>query len=400
MGKVFFFLTLCCIVILIFTGCEKRPLLPLAATKYPVFADDLEHADLDRAIEQSLIYLRKRPRSSRITIAGLSYPIDHLTRSLLFFRNLIAGHPSTELLNRQINAYFDIYQASGTDGYNPQRKMLVTSYYQPLFEGSLTAEGAYRYPIYSIPDTLVIRHDSESGEKRIGRLEGGRFLNYWSRGEIENKGLATGNELVYLKDPLDAFLLHVQGSGLIKLTDGSIRGIHYAMKNGRQYKSIGKYMVKTGRMTLAEANIDSIRNYLAAHPEELREILHHNDSFIFFEWTTTHGAIGNLGRELTAGRSIAMDQNCFPAGALSFLISRKPVLNNGRIVNWIPFGRFVLVQDTGSAIRGSGRVDLFWGTGKDAGLAAGRMKEKGTLFFLLLKQQFLQPVLRSGKHGH
>ncbi len=393
MGKVFFFLTLCCVVIFIFAGCGKRPLLPLAATKHPVFADDLEYADLDRAIEQSLIYLRKRPRSSRITIAGLSYPIDHLTRSLLFFRNLVAGHPSAELLNRQINAYFDIYQASGTDGYNPQRKMLVTSYYQPLFEGSLTAEGAYRYPIYGIPDTLVLRYDSGSGKKRIGRLEGGRFLNYWSRSEIEDKGWAAGNELVYLKDPLDAFLLHVQGSGLIKLPDGSIRGIHYAMKNGRQYKSIGKYMVKTGRMTLAEASIDSIRSYLTAHPEELREILHHNDSFIFFEWTTTHGAIGSLGRELTAGRSIAMDQNRFPAGALSFLSSRKPVLNNGRIINWTSFGRFVLVQDTGSAIRGSGRVDLFWGTGKDAGLAAGRMKEEGTLYFLLLKQQFLQPAL-------
>ncbi len=393
MSKVFSFLTLCCVAILIFAGCGKRPLLPLAATKYPVFADDLEYADLDRAIEQSLIYLRKRPRSSQITIAGRSYPIDHLTRSLLFFRNLVAEHPSAELLNRQINAYFDIYQASGTDGYNPQRKMLVTSYYQPLFEGNLTAEGAYRYPIYGIPDTLVLRHDSGSGKKRIGRLEGGRFLNYWSRSEIEDKGRAAGNELVYLKDPLDAFLLHVQGSGLIKLPDGSIRGIHYAMKNGREYKSIGKYMVQTGRMTLAEASIDSIRSYLAAHPEELREILYHNDSFIFFDWTTTYGAIGNLGRELTAGRSIAMDQDRFPAGALSFLSSRKPVLNNGRIVNWIPFSRFVLVQDTGSAIRGSGRVDLFWGTGTDAGLAAGRMKEEGTLYFLLLKEQFLKPAL-------
>ncbi len=393
MGKVFFFLTLCCVIILIFVGCGKRPLLPLAATKYPVFADDLEYADLDRAIEESLIYLRKRPRSSRITIAGLSYPIDHLTRSLLFFRNLVAEHPSAELLNRQINAYFDIYQASGTDGYNPQRKMLVTSYYQPLFEGSLIAEGPYRYPIYGIPDTLVLRHDAESGKKQIGRLEGSRFLNYWSRGEIEDDGRAAGNELVYLKDPLDAFLLHVQGSGLIKLPDGSIRGIHYAMKNGRRYKSIGKYMVQTGRMTLAEASIDSIRSYLAAHPDEIRVILHQNDSFIFFEWTTTHGAIGSLGRELTAGRSIAMDQGRFPAGALSFLSSRKPVLGNGRIINWTPFSRFVLVQDTGSAIRGSGRVDLFWGTGKDAGLAAGRMKEDGTLYFLLLKQQFLQPAL-------
>jgi len=393
MAKTFLFITLCCAVITAFTGCGRRPLLPPAASNHPVFSDDLEYADLDRAIEQSLIYLRKRPRSSRITIAGRSHPTRHLIRSLLFFRNLVAGHPSSVLLNRQINTYFDIYQASGTDGYNPQRKMLVTSYYQPLFEGSLIAEGPYRYPVYGIPDSLVLRHDPGSGKKQIGRLEGCRFLKYWTRSEIEDDGRAAGNELVYLKDPLDAFLLHVQGSGLIKLPDGSIRGIHYAMKNGRRYKSIGKYMVKTGRLTLAEASIDSIRRYLATHPDEIREILHQNDSFIFFEWTTTHGAIGSLGRELTAGRSIAMDRNRFPPGALSFLSSRKPVLGNGRVISWTPFSRFVLLQDTGSAIRGSGRVDLFWGTGKDAGLAASRMKEDGTLYFLLLKQQFLQPAL-------
>ena len=386
-------LGLFCLVILALAGCGKTPLLPLAETKHPVFTDDLYYADLDRAIEQSLIYLRKRPQSSRITIADQSYPVDHFIRSLLFFRNLIAGHPSQELLNRQINTYFDIYQASGTDGYNPQRNMLVTSYYQPIFAGSLTPEGPYRYPVYSVPDTLVLRRDPQSGNKEIGRLEGSRFLKYWTRSEIERDGRAAGNELVYLKDPLDAFLLHIQGSGLIRLPDGSVRGIHYAMKNGRQYRSIGKFMVKTGRMTLAEASIDAIRSYMNSHPEEQQEILQYNDSFIFFEWTTTHGALGNLGRELTGGRSIAVDQDCFPAGALSFLRSRKPVLKDGRIVNWVPFGRFVLVQDTGSAIRGSGRVDLFWGTGKEAGLAAGRMKENGALYFLLLKKQFLRPAL-------
>ena len=148
-------------------------------------------------------------------------------------------------------------------------------------------------------------------------------------------------------------------------------------------------MVETGKMQLEEAGIDTIRSYLTTHPEELQEILHHNESYIFFEWTTTQGAIGNLGRELTAKRSIAVDQHCFPPGALSFLASRKPVLNDGRISNWVPFGRFVLVQDTGSAIRGPGRVDLFWGTGEEAGLAAGRMKETGALYFLLLKKEFL-----------
>ena len=382
-------IALICALLLSFAGCAKKHLHQLAASKAPQFTDDLQYTDLDRAIEQSLIYLRKRPENTRLTIDDQSLAIDHLIRSLEFFRNLIATHPSSDRLSEQIHTYFDIFQASGTNGYNPQRKMLVTSYYQPVFAGSLERKPPFIYPIYGIPDSLALRRDPKSGNKEIGRLDGSLFRQYWTREEIESNGIAQGNELVYLKDPLDAFLLHVQGSGLIKLPDGQIRAIHYAMKNGRQYKSIGKYMVKTGKMQLEEAGIDTIRSYLTTHPEELQEILHHNESYIFFEWTTTQGAIGNLGRELTAKRSIAVDQHCFPPGALSFLASRKPVLNDGRISNWVPFGRFVLVQDTGSAIRGPGRVDLFWGTGEEAGLAAGRMKETGALYFLLLKKEFL-----------
>jgi len=383
------YLTLFALFTLSFAGCGKNSLYPLAATQYPLFSDDLEYNDLDQAIEQSLIYLRKRPKATRITIADQSYPIGHLIRSLTFFRRLIASHPSANLLKLELETYYDIFQAAGTDGYNPQRKMLVTGYYQPVFAGSLKRRAPYVYPIYSIPDTLALRRDSESGTYQIGRLDGGNFRDYWTRAEIETRGHARGNELVYLKNPLDAFLLHIQGSGLIRLSDGSVKGIHYALKNGRQYKSIGKYMVETGRMELSEASIDTIRKYITANPEEQQEILHHNESYIFFEWTTTHGAIGSLGCELTAGRSIAVDQERFPAGALAFLSSRKPVLEGERIINWTSFERFVLVQDKGSAIRGSGRVDLFWGSGDDAGLAAGTMKEDGALYFLLLKKQFL-----------
>lgn len=377
-----------CALFLSFSGCGKKVLLPLSTNQYPLFRDAHAYTGLDRAMEQSLIYLRKRPPSTSFTIGNHNYSINHLIRSIEFFRILIEKHPSPTLLNRQISTYFDIFQASGTEGYNPKHKMLVTGYYQPLFEGSPVRKVPFLHPLYGIPSDLVLRRNSKSGAKQIGRLEGSHFLQYWTRKEIETHQSASSNELVYLRDPIDAFLLHVQGSGLIRMTDGTIRGIHYAMKNGRPYKSIGKFMVETGRINLEEASIATIRKYLVAHPEEIKEILHHNESFIFFEWTATHGAIGNLGRELTAGRSIAVDQHCFPAGSLAFLRSRKPV-QNGAIINWVPLERFVLVQDTGSAIRGPGRIDLFWGSGQKAGLAAGRMKEDGTLYFLLLKKQFL-----------
>lgn len=209
---------------------------------------------------------------------------------------------------------------------------------------------------------------------------------------MENK--AAGYEMVWLKDPFDAFVLHVQGSGLIRLQDGTVRGVHYAAKNGHPYHSIGKYMVETGRISLKQASLKTIREYLASHPDERSEILHHNPSFIFFDWTDTHGAIGNLGKELTAGRSIAVDQSCFPAGGLAFLQTRKPTRIDNEKVSWEPLRRFVVIQDTGSAIRGAGRVDLFWGTGDKAGFEAGQMKEKGTLYFLLIKDELLAQVVQ------
>jgi membrane-bound lytic murein transglycosylase A len=131
--------------------------------------------------------------------------------------------------------------------------------------------------------------------------------------------------------------------------------------------------------------MDTIRSYLDRHPEELEKILFTNPSYIFFNWAEGVGATGNLGFELTPGRSVAADQSCFPAGGLAFLVTRQPVIQSGTIIDWKPVHRFVLVQDTGSAIHGPGRVDIFLGSGTRAGKIAGSMKEKGQLYFLLLR---------------
>jgi len=383
------FVLLCLLCTLFIPGCSRRPLLRVAPSRAPVFRDDLTYARLDQAIEQSVTALKNRPASTPLGIAGTNYTVAHLIRSLRFFQALIAKTPSPQALNQEIQASFDLYQASGLKKSRQRGTMLVTGYYQPVFSGRLHPTAIYRYPLYEIPANLVLRVDPVSGEKQIGRLEGSRFLPYWSRAEIENGKKAAGAELVYLKDPMDAFILHVQGSGLIRLANGSVRGIHYAIKNGRRYSSIGKYMVESGRIPLATASMKTIRAYLQKHPQEITTILQQNESFIFFKWTTGHDAIGNLGRPLTPGRSIAVDQSSFPSGALAFLSSRKPIISNGGISSWQPFRRFVLLQDSGSAIRGPGRVDLYWGTGEKAGQVAGAMKEKGSLYILLLKKDLL-----------
>jgi len=380
---------LCLLWILGIPGCARRSLLQVSPAEAPLFRDDLSYAGLEQAIARSLEVLSKRPPTTPLGIAGTDYTVAQLIQSLRSFRALVARKPSIKELNRQLKASFNLYRASGMKGARSRGTMLVTGYYQPVFSGRLRPTPSYHYPLYSIPRDLAIRRDPVSGKKQIGRLQGSLFLPYWSRAEIENGNKASGAELVYLKDPLDAFILHVQGSGLIRLADGTLRGVHYALKNGRPYSSIGRYMVESGRIPRATASMKTIRNYLEQHPEESTAILQRNKSFIFFHWTNGHQARGNLGVPLTPKRSIAADQSVFPAGALAFLHSRKPVIIRGQLRRWQPFTRFVLIQDSGSAIRGPGRVDLYWGTGDRAGQFAGAMKEKGALYILLLKRSLL-----------
>jgi membrane-bound lytic murein transglycosylase A len=372
--------------LLFYQGCTRIPLVPVPDDTIPYFTDDLDFLSLQQSLKHSLQYLQNQNQNTEILIANKTYTVADLKNSLEVFLGLLDKNLSSQQLNTIIKKRFDVYQASGVSGLNIHRTMLVTGYYQPIFPGSLIKKHPYIFPLYSTPSDLVEKRKSVTEKKQFGRFENNHFVPYWSRKEIETLNKAVGHELVWLQNPIDSFIIHIQGSALIRLEDNTLRGVHYARPNGRQYSSIGKFMVETGRMTLEEASMDAIRTYLTAHPEERNEILHHNESFIFFDWTKNHDATGSLGKKLTAGRSIAADQTCFPAGGLGFLISRQPVLKDDRIIGWKPLTRFVTVQDKGSAIRGSGRVDLFFGKGDNAGTAAGHMKEEGNLYFLLLKK--------------
>lgn len=352
-----------------------------AASSAPVFTDDLDYRDLDRALDISLAHLRNLPASTRYTVAGESITVDRLIDTAMSFQQLIAQKPSAEQLNLLIRQQYTILRIDG----GTSRHLLVTGYYHPYFQGSLQRRAPYLYPLYGVPESLVIRPADGTG-MNIGRLENGRFHPFWTREEIERGNLLRGSELVWLKDPFDAFVLHVQGSGVIVLPDGSLRRVQYARSNGRPYRSIGKHLVDIGRMQLADVTMDSIRHYLEQHPEEREQILHWNESFIFFHWAEAGPVIGSLGRELTAGRSIAADHRHYPPGSLVFLSSRQPLVINDKDDGWQPLQRFVTVQDTGSALTGPARVDLFWGAGDQAGRAAGRMKEDGAAYLLLRKE--------------
>lgn len=369
-----------------FIGCAGKPLSALSEPTSLTFTDDLDREALVPAVMNSLEYLCSQRPDKQIPFGDRTIAASRLAQSLAAFLSLVNTNIADDDLDRRIRENFDIYQARGTGGFNPERHMLVTGYFQPVIDGSLTRIPPYIHPLYAVPDDLVFRTGAR-GEKISGRIRGGTFVPYWTRREIEQQEKAAGHELVWLKDPFDAFTLHVQGSGLIELRDGTVRGVRFAAKNDREYRSIGKYLVDTGRLRLADASLDAIRAYIAGHPEEREDILYHNESFIFFSWAENLNPVGNIGRELTPGRSAAVDQSFFPAGSLAFLIARKPSVSGDNEVRWTPLHRFILVQDTGSAMRGPGRIDLFWGTGPAAGSEAGLMKEKGALYILLIKEK-------------
>ncbi len=376
------FLLLC--LILLLQGCGKAPLKKIEATSPPLFTDDLKLDGLLTGAVRHLHYLNKIAPDSSFTLGPDTYPVSWLRESMESFIDILKQEPSPEELNRIVQENFTVYQAGGRKDLQ-YGEMLITGYYEPFLQGSLVRKAPFLYPLYGPPASLIGIKDPNTGTHLFKRRDSsGRLVPYWSRKEIERNNLAAGSELVYLADPVDNFILHVQGSGKIQLQDGSIRSIHYTASNGLEYFSIGKLLVDQGKMSLEEASIPAIRRYLHNHPEEQEEILHHNKKFIFFQWEHGGDPIGSLGEPLTPGRSIAIDPKVLPHGALAFLISAKPVLSaSGDIDKWVPLHRFVFPQDTGSAIQGAGRADLYWGSGNYAEKAAGSMKEPGKLYFLV-----------------
>jgi len=365
--------------------CEKAATVPLAAD-ISLLQDDLGYDSLAPAIDRSVHYLRQIPAEKTFVLCGEEYSVGWLIESLLAFKRIIEGKPSPQALTAILEKEFTLCQAKGI---GTGHRMFLTGYFEPFFKASLTQTATYRYPLYRKPPDLVSLPGATNREKKTGRMENGALVPYYTRAEIEKGQVLAGQELVYLADPVDAFILHVQGSGRIQLVDGSLRRVQFAAKNGQEYRSIGRLLVEKGVMRREEATMPKIVRYLKEHPEEQEAILHYNDSFVFFRWgdDAAVGPLGCLGEPLTPGRSVALDQDCFPPGGLAFLKTRKPRVNAaGEIIGWEPLGRFVINQDAGSAITGPGRLDLFWGAGPYAEAAAGNMKHPGVLYFLVKKK--------------
>lgn len=368
---------------LLWSCSTPKGLVRLEKEQYPVFTDSYTRESLLTAIDNQIHYLRGTNRKNEP--AGNLLPLNNLSyiESLESFRTLILLHPFPLELNRMIREHYTVYQSEGRDGQDND-DILLTGYYEPLFHGSIIRDKQFRFPLYAVPKSLIQTKD-RNGKKTIGRYDdSGDIKPYWSRSEIESGELLVGSELVYLKDPLDAYLMHVQGSGRILLQDGSIRPLHFSNSNGLTYNSLGKLFVDEGHLAKEDVSIPAIRSYFSAHPDQITRMLHHNPRYIFFKWGEPDGPRGSIGEVLTPGRSVAVDHSRIPSGSIGYIISRKPVLDSrNQIDHWKPFTRFVLFQDSGAAIKGAGRADLFLGSGKYAETTASHMNESGKLFILI-----------------
>ena len=193
--------------------------------------------------------------------------------------------------------------------------------------------------------------------------------------------------LAWVADPVALFFLQIQGSGKVFLDDGGVLNVHYHSSNGRPYRSIGNLLIQENKIPKALMSMQKIRAYLRAHPGEVDRIFNYNPSYVFFS-LEKDGPYGAIRAKLTPGRSIAVDRGIFPMAGIGFIQSQKPVadMNGGEEnLKWMPFSRFVSSQDTGGAIKGPGRADIFWGSGPYAEMAAGHLKHPGELYFLVLK---------------
>lgn len=348
--------------------------------------DDGLPSELRTAINESLKYLSTQPPNRLLVYGKHTVEVGELRVALERLHSRITDDLKPGQLAARVLEDFELLEAAGgEDG-----TVLFTGYYEPTIEASLTRTAEYATPILGRPSDIIEVPlepfaDRFKGEKVFGRLEGRRLLPYWTRTEIASGKLnGKGLELAWAKDPVALFFVEVQGSGTLRLPDGSERRIGYSASNGRPYRSIGSLLIQEGKIPRESMSMQALRAWLAKYPAERNRVLGFNESYVFFRYLEG-AALGNLGRPVTPGRSIATDARLFPPGALAFIHTEHPVAVQNGTVEWRPLSRFMLNQDTGGAIRGAGRVDVFWGRGPDAELAAGMMKQKGRLLFLIPK---------------
>ncbi|TFG75965.1 MAG: transglycosylase [Chrysiogenales bacterium] len=357
----------------------------------PELRDDEPAQTLIDAIDLSLQKYAAMDETTVQRFGADTVPVSRCLESLKDFRDKLAAMGLSKEFFSYLRENYVFYASAAA-------QVTFTGYYEPLLRGSLRESPQYPYPLYAPPGDMVtvdlpqfyFYKEQPNMAQIKGRVEADqRLIPYFNREEIDFKSKLAGRglEIAWVDSLVDIFFLHIQGSGIVQLEDGSRIFVGYADQNGHPFRSLGKFLLEQQLIGRGQLSMQGMKAFLKDHPEAIPAALAANPSYIFFQ-INKQSAMGTFGTRLTPWRSIASDQRLFPLGALAWIECEKPLFDSKqRITGWEKFGRFVLNQDTGGAIRGPDRADLFTGHGELSELVAGNMKQKGALFFLLKKEQ-------------
>jgi len=369
----------------------------VAALETPVFADGdelkplLKAALLNRAYFQGL-----RNGGTPYSFGSRKITRVELSAANEEFIKILESSPTAQDFDRLIRERFDIYQLSGRDSTGT---VVFSSYYEPTLEASLQKTEEYKYPIYAKPQDMISINLEEfnekfRGEKLTGRMKGNTLVPYLNRDEIDFQGALDGKglELAWFKDRADIMDLHIEGSGRLQLPSGKVIKANFAATNSLKFKGWLSALVEAGAMPREGISHEKGKQYLLDHPDQERAIMTANRRYTFFKLNQDidpeTGPDGTYGLPLTGWRSIAIDNNLVPMGAIAFMRTTMPdVDSDGTLLGRKTDSRFVFCQDTGGAIKGPGRVDFFAGAGKKARTFAFKLWDQGTLHLLLLKEK-------------
>ncbi len=330
------------------------------------------------ALEDSLGYILKRPQNAVcVNRPGLVLTWAQLGDSVA---ELLAMLPQLDHDPRLVAKRFQwLKVAPGT---------LLTGYYEPWLEASMTPDEQFKYPLYGVPDDLKMTslnkfHYRWKGQSLVYRMGENGIEPYYDREDIDGKGALAGkgNEIAWAKDPVDVFFLQIQGSGRLELPDGSVKHILYGGKNGHKYVSLGKLLIQRGHIPREEMSMQRIRTFLNANPDTARNLMFENPSYVFFR-LSDDGPYGSISSILTPRVSVAVDRSMIPLGSV---VALKTALMDYEKGEADSFMSLVLAQDTGGAIKGT-RMDLFCGSGEEAEALAGHLQEESEVFMLVSKR--------------
>jgi len=361
--------------------------------EWPLLKDDLPPEPLAKAAGRAVAYLKTLDQGKTFQVAGRSVGPQLLIDTAQDLARLRAETASPEELTARLKDGFDLYSISGA---SQPGGAFFSSYYQPVLKASLVKTDRFQYPLYKRPPDLVeaplgLFNPKWKGESVVGRMDGGRFVPYFDRRDIDVRKALEGRnlELAWLETQFDRLDIHIEGSGLLELPDGSLKMARFAATNALPYRSVGLSVVGAGAMTREQITHETLRQYLADHPEGEAWLISQNPRYTFFELVDVPAdgePNGSTGQPLTAGRSIAIDTKSTPLGAAVLLkLDMAQTDEQGRLLGKAPTSRFAFCQDEGGAIKGPGRVDIYVGHGPQAAGVASKVWDAGELYLLLKK---------------